>query len=79
VAGPTLELPSAALRSANLRVQGSGQGSVGPATYAAELPSLVAEIERGTLAVQTRTVPLAEVQSAWDAPAERGERIVFVP
>jgi NADPH:quinone reductase-like Zn-dependent oxidoreductase len=79
VAGPTIELPSVALRSANLRVQGSGQGSVGTATYAAELPSLVAEIERGTLAVQAKAVPLAEVQSAWDAPVERGERIVFVP
>jgi NADPH:quinone reductase-like Zn-dependent oxidoreductase len=79
IAGPTVELPSAALRSANLRVQGSGQGSVGPATYAAELPSLVAEIERGALAVRARAVPLAEVQSAWDAPVERGERIVFMP
>ncbi|HTU31609.1 MAG TPA: zinc-binding alcohol dehydrogenase family protein [Solirubrobacteraceae bacterium] len=79
VAGPTLELPSAALRSANLRIQGSGQGSVGPATYLAELPSLVAEIERGTFDVRTRTVALAEVESAWEAPVDRGERIVFVP
>jgi NADPH:quinone reductase-like Zn-dependent oxidoreductase len=79
VAGPTLELPSAALRSANLRVQGSGQGSVGPATYAAELPALVAEIERGTFALRARTVALADVESAWDAPVDRGERIVFVP
>jgi len=79
IAGPTIELPSVALRSANLRVQGSGQGSVGAATYAAELPSLVAEIERGTFAVQARGVPLAEVQSAWEAPVQRGERIVFAP
>jgi NADPH:quinone reductase-like Zn-dependent oxidoreductase len=79
IAGPTIELPSVALRSANLRVQGSGQGSVGAGTYAAELPSLVAEIERGTFAVHARGVPLAEVQSAWEAPVRRGERIVFVP
>jgi NADPH:quinone reductase-like Zn-dependent oxidoreductase len=79
VAGPTLALPSVALRSANLRVQGSGQGSVGPATYAAELPSLVAEIERGTFTVRARTVALADVESAWEAPVDRGERIVFVP
>ena len=30
VAGPAMELPSAALRSANFRLQGSGQGSVSP-------------------------------------------------
>jgi NADPH:quinone reductase-like Zn-dependent oxidoreductase len=79
VAGPTLELPSAALRSANLRVLGSGQGSVGPETYAAELPALVAEIERGTFSVRARTVALADVERAWEAPVDRGERIVFVP
>ena len=28
VAGPTIQLPSAALRSANLRLQGNGQGAV---------------------------------------------------
>jgi hypothetical protein len=28
VAGPAMELPSVALRSANFRLQGSGQGSV---------------------------------------------------
>jgi NADPH:quinone reductase-like Zn-dependent oxidoreductase len=79
VAGPTLELPSVALRSANLRLQGSGQGSVGPATYAAELPSLVAEIDRGTFAVQARVAALADVESAWEQPTNRGERIVFAP
>ena len=30
VAGPTIELPSVALRSANFRLQGSGQGAVSP-------------------------------------------------
>jgi NADPH:quinone reductase-like Zn-dependent oxidoreductase len=79
VAGPTLELPSAALRSCNLRLQGSGQGAVGPETYAAELPALVAEIERGTFAQRVRTVALADVEAAWEAPIDRGERIVFTP
>src|ERR1700733_1463322 len=30
IAGPTIELPSVALRSANLRLQGTGQGAVSP-------------------------------------------------
>ena len=31
IAGPTIELPSVALRSANLRLQGNGQGAVSTA------------------------------------------------
>jgi NADPH:quinone reductase-like Zn-dependent oxidoreductase len=79
ITGPTIELPSVALRSANLRLQGTGQGSVGPATYRAELPSLVDEIDAGTIAVTTRTVPLAEVEQAWLEPEAPGVRTVFVP
>ncbi len=79
VAGPTLELPSVALRSANLRLQGTGQGSVAPSAYLAELPSLVSAIDAGRIVVKARPVPLADVERIWleaDAP---GERIVLVP
>jgi hypothetical protein len=79
VAGPTIELPSVALRSANLRLQGSGQGSVSPRGYLAELPSLVAEIDAGTIAVSARAVPLADVEAAWTAPEPPGQRTVLVP
>src|SRR6201996_8476704 len=51
VAGPTIELPSAALRSANFRLQGSGQGSVSPRAYLAELPPLIDAISDGAIAV----------------------------
>ena len=57
VAGPTIELPSVALRSANFRLQGSGQGSVSPRAYLAELPSLVDEITAGTIAVRAERGP----------------------
>ena len=79
MAGPAVELPSAALRSANLRLQGSGQGSVSPRRYLAELPSLVAEIDAGTIAVNARPVPLAEVEAAWTAPEPAGVRTVLIP
>jgi NADPH:quinone reductase-like Zn-dependent oxidoreductase len=79
MAGPAVELPSAALRSANLRLQGSGQGSVSPRHYLAELPSLVAEIDAGTIAVSARPVPLAEVEAAWTAPEPAGVRTVLIP
>jgi NADPH:quinone reductase-like Zn-dependent oxidoreductase len=79
VAGPTIELPSAALRSANFRLQGSGQGSVSTRGYLAELPSLAAEITAGTIEVRPHPVPLAAVEQAWASGETPGERTVLVP
>jgi NADPH:quinone reductase-like Zn-dependent oxidoreductase len=79
VAGPTIELPSVALRSANFRLQGNGQGAVSTAGYLAELPSLVAEIDAGTIAVTAAAVPLADVERAWTQPEPPGVRTVLVP
>ncbi len=79
VAGPTIELPSVALRSANLRVLGSGQGAVSGRAYLAELPSLVAEIDSGAIAVTASPVPLADVEAAWTRTSPPGERTVLVP
>ncbi|MGC5566669.1 hypothetical protein ACPYPG_27945 [Streptomyces sp. FR-108] len=79
MAGPTVELQSAALRSANFRLQGNGQGAVSARTYLEELPHLVDEIGNGTLAVTARAVPLADVDTAWSAPEVPGVRTVLVP
>ena len=79
MAGPTIELPSVALRSANFRIQGNGQGAVSTAAYLAELPSLVREINAGTIAVKPHTVPLANVEAIWARPDPPGERTVLVP
>jgi hypothetical protein len=72
------ERPSAALRSANFRLQGSGQGSVSPRTYLAGLPSLVEEITAGTISVQVRTMPLADVERTWTEKEVPSERTVLV-
>ena len=79
IAGPTIELPSVALRSANLRIQGTGQGAVSPEAYLEELPSLVEEIDAGTIEVNTRQVPLADVETTWHAPEVPGVRTVLIP
>jgi NADPH:quinone reductase-like Zn-dependent oxidoreductase len=79
VAGPTIELPSVALRSANLRLQGNGQGAVSPEGYLAELPSLIAEINAGNLEISVHPVPLADVEAAWSAPEVPGVRTVIIP
>jgi NADPH:quinone reductase-like Zn-dependent oxidoreductase len=77
VAGPTIELPSVALRSANLRLQGNGQGAVSTRVYLEELPSLAEEINGGRLHLEVRTCPLADVEQAWTAPAAPGVRTVL--
>ena len=77
VAGPEITLPSAALRAANVRIMGSGQGSVATAEIVAQLPALAAEITAGTLTIDAAPVPLSQVETAWNAAAEPGQRIVF--
>jgi NADPH:quinone reductase-like Zn-dependent oxidoreductase len=79
MAGPTIELPSVALRSANLRIQGNGQGAVTTAGFLAELPSLVAEIDRGAIGITPHPVPLADVEAAWISPEPPGLRTVLIP
>ena len=79
MAGPTMELPSVALRSANLRIQGNGQGAVSTQSYLAELPSLIDEIDAGTLEAEARPVPLADVEAIWSVPDAPGVRIVLIP
>lgn len=70
-------IPSAALRAARLQLVGSGQGSVSTREIVAELGALAEEIARGSIAVDARAVPLADVESAWAEPST--ERVVLVP
>ena len=78
VAGPTAEIPSAALRAARLQLVGSGQGSVSIREYLAELNVLAQEVAAGTIAVDARPVPLAQVEEAWAATATN-RRLVLIP
>jgi NADPH:quinone reductase-like Zn-dependent oxidoreductase len=79
IAGPEITLPSAALRAANLKIMGSGQGSVSTAGIVAELPELAREVDAGTFSVDAEPVPLAEVEAAWTRPVAPRRRLVFVP
>ena len=60
-------------------LQGSGRGSVSPRAHLAELPTLVAEITAGTIAVTATTMPLADVEKIWPQAKAPGERTVLVP
>jgi NADPH:quinone reductase-like Zn-dependent oxidoreductase len=79
VAGPTAEIPSAALRAARLQIVGSGQGSVTTSEILGELPALAAAITDGTFQVDARAVPLTDVEQAWRDAATSTDRIVITP
>jgi NADPH:quinone reductase-like Zn-dependent oxidoreductase len=68
MASPKLELPSIALRAANLRIQGNGQGAASTKGYLAELPSLIDEIDSGLLKVAARTAPSGASSPSGSSP-----------
>lgn len=79
VAGRTAPIPSAALRAADLRIIGSGQGSVPTRDILAALPDLAATIASGGLQVDAVAVPLADVEAAWADAGISTSRIVLTP
>jgi NADPH:quinone reductase-like Zn-dependent oxidoreductase len=79
VAGPTAEIPSAALRAARLQIVGSGQGSVSTRDILAELPQIAEAIASGSFTIDTEAVPLAEVEQAWGRAYGSNRRIVITP
>lgn len=79
MAGPELSLPSAALRAADLRILGSGQGSASADALLAQVPDLMAAVAEGTVGVLTNPVPLADVERAWTEPEQAGRRTVLIP
>lgn len=79
VAGATAPIPSAALRAARLQIVGSGQGSLSRRDYLTELPELVREISQGHIRIDTRSVPLAQVEQAWTDATPATQRIVLTP
>jgi hypothetical protein len=79
VAGPTAEIPSAALRAARLQIVGNGQGSVPTRDILAELPQIAEAIASGSFTIDTEAVPLAEVEQAWGRAYGSNRRIVITP
>ena len=70
--------PSAALRAVRPQIVGSGQGSVPTRDILAELPAIAGVITRGAFRIDARTVPLADIEAAWNETATQ-QRIVFAP
>ncbi|MCC2307317.1 quinone oxidoreductase family protein [Cellulomonas chengniuliangii] len=79
VAGPQIALPAAALRAVNLRLLGSGHGSVSTDAMVAELGELARWIVAGTFTQAVLTFDLADIEQAWAAPVPAGARVVVTP
>ena len=77
-AGPTITLPAATLRSTGLELLGTGFGSVSMERIFASLAEFLKEAARKPFEWKAKSVPLSEVESAWNASNE-GERLVFRP
>jgi len=79
MAGPTISLPAAALRSSGIEIYGSGGGGI-PHTAIFEIfPQLWALAAGGNLRIDTEPVPLAEIEGAWRRTDAPGRRLVIKP
>jgi NADPH:quinone reductase-like Zn-dependent oxidoreductase len=76
MAGPTITLPAAVLRSIDLTLLGSGFGSAKMEQIFAAIPKLFALAAQGALKIDVEAVPLAHVEATWNR-SDKGRRIVF--
>jgi len=75
-AGKAITLPGATLRSVDLKLMGSGFGSVSIDRVLSAVPRLFEMAAEGKLRVEVDPVPLKSVETAW-ARTEKGRRVVF--
>ncbi len=79
MAGPTISLPAAALRSSGLEIYGSGGGGSPYEAILEAFPKMWALAAGGGLRMDTEEVPLASVEAAWLRQGSAGRRVVIVP
>ena len=79
MAGPTITLPGAVLRSAGLEILGLGTGTMPPIdVITAMLHELLELMASGQLRIDVERVPLSAVEQVWGRD-QHGRRPVFVP
>jgi NADPH2:quinone reductase len=79
MAGPSIALSAAALRSSGLELYGGGGGSVPPAAIFEAFPQIWALAASGKLRIDLEQAPLVEVEVAWQRKDLPGRRLVIVP
>jgi NADPH:quinone reductase-like Zn-dependent oxidoreductase len=80
MAGSTIQLPGAVLRSTGLELYGSGGGSMSKEAAASPFTEVVLAIFRlateGKLIIDTEVVPLSDIARAWERAGSGSKRIV---
>ncbi len=79
MAGPTISLLAAALRSSGLEIYGSGGGGIPHTAIIDTFPQLWALAATGKIRIDTKRVPLADVERAWQRKDLAGRRLVIIP
>jgi hypothetical protein len=78
MAGRTISLDGAVLRSSAVELLGSGFGSVALPDLLSSIADFFAEAARAPFDIAIKSVPLSDIASAWNQP-DSGERLVFIP
>jgi NADPH:quinone reductase-like Zn-dependent oxidoreductase len=78
VAGPTISLPAATLRSSGLELLGSGFGSASLQQIMKAVGEFLKEAAKSPFQVRAKAVSLRDVETLWNSP-DKGARLVFQP
>jgi len=79
IAGPTISLPAAALRSSGLELYGSGGGSIPHSAIFDAFPQIWTLAASGKLRIDIEPAPLADVENLWQRQDSPGRRFVIIP
>ena len=79
MAGATIVLPAAALRSSGLELYGGGGGSISPKVIFDAFPQIWALAASGKLRIDIEQAPLADVETLWQRQDSPGRRLVIIP
>ena len=77
-AGPTISLPAAVLRSTALTILGTA-GIPSRDILVAAMQQVMEWGAKGALQIETESVPLSEIEQAWQRPESGGRRLVVIP
>ncbi|HZD49268.1 MAG TPA: zinc-binding alcohol dehydrogenase family protein, partial [Silvibacterium sp.] len=78
VAGPTISLSAATLRSTGIELLGSGFGSASLQELMKAVGEFLHAAARSPFHIPTKAIPLRDIEAVWTAP-DKGSRLVFQP
>ena len=82
MAGATINLPGAALRSTQIEISGVGGGAI-PGEFMAKFPDILTKLYKiaaeGKLVIETERVELKDIEEAWQREGERKRLVVVMP